>query len=62
MSRRQLLAITSSGKSAEMIVSAAMEDFPVETIARIVTHIEGVGWCEKITVDADDYDRWIASR
>lgn len=58
MSGRHVLALTNSNKAADIITKAALEDFPDSVQRRLVTS-DGYGLCEEISVDEDDYQRWV---
>jgi hypothetical protein len=58
MAGRHVVGLTNSEKAADVIATVVSEDFP-DSVQRRVTHVEGYGVCVEISVDADDFERWV---
>jgi hypothetical protein len=56
---RHVLALTNSTKAADVIERHALADF--RSVGRRLRHVERYGWCTEISVDADEFERWVAA-
>lgn len=57
MTGRHALALTNSEKVALQLEQMACADF--DSVEVRLRHVDGYGWCHEISVDADEYERWL---
>ena len=58
MAGRHVIALTNSEKAADVIAAVALADVP-ESLQRRWMNVGAYGSCVELSVDADEYERWL---